>query len=90
MLSTSANSTSVNSSSPLHNQHHHHHNLISSRDSVVTDIFNANSRIKKKKGTKLRYLLDESTSLDTLHHKALPVIFLVILSILQTFYFIKN
>lgn len=31
------------------------------------------NKIKKKKGTELRYVLDESTRLDTLHHKALGV-----------------
>jgi hypothetical protein len=43
-------------------------------NSNLNQILEATGKLqKKKKGAKIRYLLDESTNIDTLHHKAIPV-----------------
>lgn len=44
------------------------------RESSLGDSLLSNKNKARKKGSKLRLLLDESTFIDTLHNKALPVI----------------
>ena len=43
-------------------------------DSFLNNSTDSPTKLKKKKGVKLKYLLDDSTCLDTLHQKSITVV----------------
>ena len=48
------------------------------KDNLSLSIYDPCSfKVKKKKGVKLRYLIDESTTIDMLHHKSSIVYFFI-------------